>query len=373
MAPSALSRLDFLRACAVLCVVASHLWFDQLPVARFGRFGVLLFFVHTSLVLMFSLERQVAANGNHRLWSIFMVRRVFRLYPLAVVVLLGVYFLRIPAYVIGNGQVHDFHPDQLGFVFNLLLVQEVFVSNAFFGSMMGVLWTLPVEMQMYLFLPLMYLVMRRLTDVRVLLLLWFVSALGAYGVPAVLDRVTGNGKLVEFGWGWIAFPRVVEFGPYFLGGVLAYALWRRWTTSVPFWAFASYLAFIAGTYLALLEIGVPGRLFFAWSVLSIGLGLGLLLPRVREPSSAPLRKVCATIATYSYGIYLTHVPCIWFGFDVLDNMPTVVQWAAFIGSLAAVCWALHRFVEQPGVGFGQRLARRLADTSQGKSPISVQA
>ena len=110
MAPSGSPKLDFLRTCAVLSVVVSHLWFKQSAIARFGRFGVLLFFVHTSLVLMFSLERQVAANGARRLWTVFMVRRVFRIYPLCLVVLFSIYLFRIPAYVMGDGLVNDIIP-----------------------------------------------------------------------------------------------------------------------------------------------------------------------------------------------------------------------------------------------------------------------
>jgi hypothetical protein len=54
-------NLDVLRALAVLCVVADHcveIGQSELPSARLlGRFGVLIFFVHTALVLLLSLQR----------------------------------------------------------------------------------------------------------------------------------------------------------------------------------------------------------------------------------------------------------------------------------------------------------------------------
>jgi peptidoglycan/LPS O-acetylase OafA/YrhL len=225
MAPSASPKLDFLRSCAVLIVVASHLWFEVEALGRFGRLGVLLFFFHTSLVLMFSLERQVQTGGRRRLWTTFMLRRVCRIFPLSIVVVLGVYVLRIPGYVFVDGHVQNLHPDPVGLALNLLLVQEVVISNGGFGSTMGVLWTLPVELQTYLFLPVIFLLLHVVKSLHVLLGLWMASALGGYGVPHVIDRAFSGGAIAEFDWGWIVFPRLIEFAPYFLGGVLAYAMW----------------------------------------------------------------------------------------------------------------------------------------------------
>src|SRR4051812_41143854 len=84
------SNLDILRAVAVLAVVVSHALIlttpNPAPDALFnlGHVGVLIFFVHTSYVLMLSLERQ-SQKAPDRLWSRFMIRRVFRIYPLSIV------------------------------------------------------------------------------------------------------------------------------------------------------------------------------------------------------------------------------------------------------------------------------------------------
>ena len=63
------SNLDFLRSFAVLLVVSDHLMVyfgvhegSILRPRLCGLFGVFLFFVHTSLVLMYSLERQQERN-----------------------------------------------------------------------------------------------------------------------------------------------------------------------------------------------------------------------------------------------------------------------------------------------------------------------
>jgi hypothetical protein len=84
-------NLDFIRAFAVLCVVLRHIasalaipstpWFQP---QALGIFGVLLFFVHTSLVLMLSLDRQQhrRVTPAWRFYCSFLVRRFFRIYPL---------------------------------------------------------------------------------------------------------------------------------------------------------------------------------------------------------------------------------------------------------------------------------------------------
>ena len=80
------ANLHFLRTTAVLLVFTFHvLAFFGLthaggPVQQFGQWGVLLFFVHTSLVLMLSLERQAAQNHRRPYW-VFIARRCFRLFP----------------------------------------------------------------------------------------------------------------------------------------------------------------------------------------------------------------------------------------------------------------------------------------------------
>ena len=80
-APSDLPNLDLLRTVAVLLVFVGHLMLTAgvRGLGDVGRFGVLIFFVHTSLVLMLSMERLGLTGG--RLYFAFLIRRFFRIYP----------------------------------------------------------------------------------------------------------------------------------------------------------------------------------------------------------------------------------------------------------------------------------------------------
>jgi len=79
-------NLDFLRSVAVMSVFVAHLMDTALndwSVGSLGRFGVVVFFVHTSLVLMGSLHRlEKTAKSDTSLVLAFWIRRFFRIYPL---------------------------------------------------------------------------------------------------------------------------------------------------------------------------------------------------------------------------------------------------------------------------------------------------
>src|SRR5688572_14236469 len=98
------ANLDALRALAVLLVLANHLieacaallGQRSIPVAvsyDVGRAGVLLFFVHTACVLFASLERM--SGSGWTLARAFYFRRVFRIYPLAIVCVCAAVAFRI--------------------------------------------------------------------------------------------------------------------------------------------------------------------------------------------------------------------------------------------------------------------------------------
>lgn len=145
------SNLDLLRSVAVVLVFVGHT-FNFLMVrgmGDLGHFGVLLFFVHTAFVLMFSMER-LGLSGS-KLFTAFAVRRIFRIYPLSILSVLFVVAVQVPSapWSNGAGLVIYVWPGWAGFFSNLLLTQNITQS----ASVMCVLWSLPFEMQMYAFLP----------------------------------------------------------------------------------------------------------------------------------------------------------------------------------------------------------------------------
>jgi hypothetical protein len=98
-ATSDLANLDLLRPVAVLLVFIVHVHMMGMMRIRglsdSGHFGVLLFFVHTALVLMLSMER-LGLSGS-RLYAVFVVRRIFRICPLSILAVLHFVAFRVPS------------------------------------------------------------------------------------------------------------------------------------------------------------------------------------------------------------------------------------------------------------------------------------
>ena len=206
-------NLDVLRALAVVFVLADHVIIAATAPGNvawgwLGRAGVLIFFVHTALVLMSSLER---SGDTREGWPLrFYVRRAFRIYPLAIAAILFAVALRIPSHTPHVGLVaRYFPPDSVTLFSNLLLVQNLTRSR----DIIGVLWTLPIEVQMYLTLPFCYVVARR----------------GVAGVAGliVLGAIGGMASFAQLNVPGLWRFTMLIFVPCFLSGVLAYALLRH--------------------------------------------------------------------------------------------------------------------------------------------------
>lgn len=326
-----LPNLDFLRSIAVLLVMAAHVslytgygdWNGWS-----GITGVCMFFVHTSLVLMWSLER------DPHVWR-FYIRRIFRIYPLWLVVLFLTLAVRLPIAPIYAPEFRFFAPGLRDLFENIFLV----FSPSTGTKVVGASWTLPVEVDMYLMLPVLFAFAQRFRTVTGLLLIEFFAILYArVSLPPI------NSSLLMC-------------VPYFLPGVIAYLLMKRkGLQRLPAKLFPLWLA-----------VFVVAAHFYGTFRLSgfFCLALGLSLPLFRQMTWKPLKQASAQIAKYSYGIYLSHMAAIVVGVHLLRNEPVLVRIAAFIVTIFLLPFVLYHLVEAPMIRVGARLARRVED---GPSP-----
>jgi peptidoglycan/LPS O-acetylase OafA/YrhL len=328
------SNLDVLRSIAVLMVLFDHLTrhyhYDRYD--NIGFFGVLLFFVHTSLVLMYSMQR--SGLSGWPLFRDFYIRRFFRIYPLSIFAILTAVALHLHAQ--SRGLAIGPRPGAVELLSNLLLVQNLTHANLIIGP----LWSLPLEVQMYLVLPFLFLWRKR--SLWTLLALWLVcGALGHF--PQTIPALS-----------WFT---LLLFIPNFLPGLIAFTLPERRT--LPAWLWPVFI-----TLLGVAFLWIPSRRMGA----ELCLLLGVAVPRFREITFRPFKIFSHRIATYSYGIYLGHSFFIWYALTRHNS------WILFWIMWLAIPALLYHGFERPAIEVGRKLAER-ASAPRRRAPetLSVEA
>jgi peptidoglycan/LPS O-acetylase OafA/YrhL len=343
------TNLDALRSIAVLLVFLSHLLLTLglrdvlgLPLPEFGRSGVLLFFVHTSLVLMMSMKRMNLSKGPD--FVVFYVRRFFRIYPLSIVCIGLMVWLRIPAEPDA-----PFHPATAG---GLLSNLALLMNLTEHPPILGPLWSLPYEVQMYLVLPVLYLVVRRYQSTARLLaisLVWMAAALAE-------RMIMGRSFLLQF-------------GPCFISGVMAYQyiFKQRRQPSLPAFTWPAAVVILTMLYVAAVKFSrVASDVPVGWAMCLL---LGCMIPQWREIAFPAFARGVKEIARYSYGIYLFHNPAIWVSFIVLKDQHPVIQWGTLAVLMVVVPVAAFHTIESPLIEWGKRVARLVSS----RTPLAERA
>jgi peptidoglycan/LPS O-acetylase OafA/YrhL len=312
--------IDYLRATAVMLVFWRH-WFgwrssnifDTKTLQLIGIYGVIIFFVITSYVLVLSVRRVEgrALNG----YAQFIIRRVFRIYPLAIFVVLAAYLL------------NDLVDTRVVLLSNLLLVQNIVGVK----SIIGPLWTLPIEFQMYLFLPIVAAVF---ISVRRFLTLYAFAV--TFGAILIYNKSSG---LDVFIW-----------SPVFLVGAACANLGKKIkinTSVVIFFFISSFFSYLwLGRYSQVLGAYIPAIL------------LGVPLLAVDMNRNIFLDELVGYVSKISYGIYLFHGLII----DILSQYVELSSFAALIIYIAGTLFLAtlsHKYLERPMIELGKSLSYRI--------------
>jgi peptidoglycan/LPS O-acetylase OafA/YrhL len=282
------------------------------------------------------------------LWP-FMVRRCFRIYPLAILVVTFTYLLRIPS-DLQFGRFGLLQQNAGNLIANLLLIQNVTLQKANPGP----LWSLPLEIQMYLALPALFLLTLRLKSSWGLIAFWW----SFVALWFLLGFATGMLPLSE---GGIRSPaeallKFTRFAPCFLPGIVAYKLWRR-PRLLPGFLWPVFLL-VCCVVFVLFSGSQPIQT--GWFV-CFGIGLGGCL--FRELNENFVTRLARGIARYSYGVYLLHYFAIWFGFVFCRNLNFGLQIAIFAATLASFAIFLYHTVESPLIARGVKFSERCAPLS----------
>ncbi len=341
--------IDGLRAIAVLAVVAFHAFPDWVPG---GFVGVDLFFVISgyliSGIIFHALER-----GDFSFVD-FYGRRVRRIFPALVIVLIGVYvagwfllfadrFAELGKHTAGGA----------GFVANFVLWREAgYFDGASDTKPLLHLWSLGVEEQFYLLWPVLaWMAWKRRFDLLALtLVVWTAS------MYFNLDRIRRD--LV----GTFYAPHT-RFWELMSGAALAYAALPRSQWRVTTWLIDHYrmmlqsplvrlAASLSGAVLIVFSVVAidqsrhfPGR----WAVLPVA-GAALLI--AAGPDSLINRRVLSLrlvvgIGLISYPLYLWHWPLLSMLRLMAGETPPAWVRTAAVGASFVLAWLTYRVIERP--------------------------
>jgi peptidoglycan/LPS O-acetylase OafA/YrhL len=328
-----LSTLDFMRALCTLVVVGAHYLaltghYPQI-IGGLPRVAVLMFFVHTSFVLMFSLERE-HAKSPHKLWRRFMVRRFFRVYPLTTLVLAAIVVFKIPSQMVPPNFQY-LHLSTADLVSNFLLTMNLTASQPLLSPM----WSLPYEIQLYFVLPALFLLVQRWRGPAPVFGLWCFTLALALLQP----HIPKAGRL-----------DVLEFAPCFVAGVLCYKLSKSVRASMPFAVWP--LLLIPGLTLIFVFPPSPQNWPVAWIACFL---MAITVPFIRQTESGLIRTASHWVAQHSFAIYLAHYFCLWLAFRT-NHYAGWIQWLMFIGSNVLLPIAMYRVIEYPMIRLGSRLS-----------------
>jgi peptidoglycan/LPS O-acetylase OafA/YrhL len=298
--------------------------------------GVMLFFVHTSLVLMYSLDR-TAARGTFLLRN-FYLRRAFRIYPLSIAIVVVILAFRIPV-ASWPWRLSDMSTTTVAA--NLLLVQNLLYAP----SVLGPLWSLPLEIQMYVLLPFLYWMVSRGQRLDLALGIWVLLLGLTFVQPHVTERAN-----------------VVQYGPCFMSGVLAFCLSKRRAPMLPFWMWMLVLGCVMFAFLTLTARPDAHLMPYTWGLTIVVVSL---IPFFGETSSRVIRHVGSTVAKYSYSIYRTHMIALWLAFVWLDLTSLTLRIVVGIGLTSVLSLLAYHLVEAPCMRLGLRFAARATQPPPG--------
>lgn len=349
-----------MRALAVGIVVWYHIWPSSLPG---GFVGVDVFFVISGYLIVGSLAREAMSTGSLQL-ARFYSRRIKRLLPAAAAVLVAT--LAATVLLFPQGRWQGVARDVAASGLNIQNWNQAFSTTSYEGATASVsplqhFWSLAVEEQFYLFIPLLILICaaaarRRRGLPGRHLLLWVLAAVAA---ASFIHSVLFSASSPDLAY-FFTTTRIWELA---LGGVLAVAAPQlRSGTRLPVmlgWAGLAMVVGAAATFSTAMAFpGYAALLPVAGTMALLLAGSSVHQPGFGSAAKWQALRPVTYLGDISYSLYLWHWPVIVFSVYVLGPNPGWLHGSAVIALSAALAVVSTRFIEEPFRKFEPAQARR---------------
>lgn len=304
----------FFRVALAAAVVLSHL--SNLEI---GRPAVFAFFALSGFWVMRMYDEKYATGGGA---GVFFISRLLRIWLPFAVAYLG--FLAIKSIGFGEGDA-----GALG----ALGILGIATTGT---DVLGVSWSLDIELQFYLLVPLLWMLFQRLDA-------------GPFPVAGTL--IAAAAPLTAMGW-WLGLAHglwtVLAYLPGFLAGLL---IWHSgWRPSGRL-ALASAGLFIAAAAVAwvahpetraFLEKDTPNLFNEDWFGMA---WVALLIPFIAYNVRQRSDRLDQHLGNFSYALYITHWPVIWVMRRIADAGP-LTEKAIALSAVALVAVTFYLLVDR---------------------------
>ncbi len=376
--------LDGLRGLAAIGVLSFHVVVS--PTDRFGQLDSLyllvdFFFVLSGFVLWPSIPQARAGLG--RASGVFVLKRVFRFWPLVIASLLvALFVLQLERDWL---VMHDNFDPPFGYVAGVGLEHKIGIFAAAF-----LLLQILVPPAMFINVPLWSLSAEWFANLLYAPLSWIKHSIGLFALVGVGYLMLAFGLMTDQDWiigsdgfsgigpirGWEALGRaVIGFGI----GLLLRKYLDKLTRLRTWWMLVIALALIA-TMPVWVEMNGFNSYRYAITLWAAPV-FALLILQVSKFSASPSSwwgKFLAFLGTYSFGIYVFHQPLMqaWNTIMGTPRSPSLAAWAPFFLAEAAgltfVCILLtfisRNVLERPIQRWGKRVIAR-ASTPKHKRAV----
>ena len=342
------NNFNIIRVFASLLVIYGHMSHIMgLPVftvynQAISTIGVKIFFVISGYLITKSFM-------NDSNFIRYMIRRVFRIFPGLIAVTLFAFLIIGPLMTELSVKEYFNHPEAWLYLKNMILwpiynLPETFKNNIYPYAINGSLWSLPVEFAMYLILPIVYVIFKKLNLIKV-------GIIGTALLFVIINYIKitffPEFRFVFYGTNWPDGLSLVPF--FFIGSLFSLPQMNKYLNlqlSTALFVAGAFFSFDLATTEILLTITLP------YFVLSFAL--------CDKPVFGAWFKKC----DFSYGLYLYGFPIqqILFNYirtrmDISLNMMTLISFI-FILIISILSWYL---VEKPCQKLGQKIVKKLSN------------
>jgi peptidoglycan/LPS O-acetylase OafA/YrhL len=301
-----------------------------------GSAGVAIFFVISGYCIHIGWAHNTAINASYKMpVGIFLLRRITRIYPVLLAALILTFLCDSISNRLGaNARLHDIGLHS--FLINILSLQGI-AGNPFGSN--GALWTLSIEIQLYVAYPILLLMRQKIGMAATTLVILIINIVSALAFESHGILIFSSYWVSWMLGAWIAEARVHKFSS---------------TKTTTFNAAAGVLGVIGCAVFF-------KNHFLSFHIWAIAFSAWFLVVKFPKNPATLLSKLMGKLGEFSYSLYIIHLPLIILILALFfKSRPQLSIWPT-IGSIVLVipiAYLFHLLIERPAIALTNRLKRR---------------